>query len=55
MKRNIIIGLIIGLLVIAISSCGLNSTSMTDRISYFEDDLNGSRANIIDNIHRFAS
>ena len=24
---------------------------MSDRIGYFEDDLNGSRSNIIDNIH----
>ncbi len=51
MKRNIIFSLIIGLLIIAISSCGLAGTSMKDRVSYFEDDLNGSRANIFDNIH----
>ena len=55
MKRNIIFSLIIGLLIIAISSCGLAGTSMKDRVSYFEDDLNGSRANIIDNIHPDAS
>ncbi|MCK5153763.1 MAG: hypothetical protein KAQ93_05330 [Spirochaetales bacterium] len=55
MKRNIIFTLIIGLSIIAISSCGLAGTSMSDRISYFEDDLNGSRTNIIDNIHPDAS
>ena len=51
MKRNIIFGLIIGLLIMAISSCGLAGTSMSDRIDYFEEDLNGSRANIFDNLH----
>ena len=53
MKKNIIFGLIVGLIIIAISSCSIFGvgTSMSDRIGYFEDDLNGSRANIIDNIH----
>lgn len=52
MKKNIIFGLIIGLLIIAISSCSLSGTSMADRIGYFEDALNGSRVNItVNNIH----
>jgi len=51
MKKNIIFSLIIGLLIIVISSCGLAGTSMSDRINYFEDDLNGTRANIFDNLH----
>ena len=51
MKRNIIFWSIIGLLVIAISSCSLSGTSIMDRIGFFEDDLNGSRSNIIDHFH----
>ena len=53
MKKNIIFGLVIGLIILAISSCSIfgMGTSMSDRVGYFEDDLNGSRANIIDNVH----
>jgi len=53
MKKNIIYGLILIPAIIVISSCSIFGvgTSMTDRIGTFEDDLNGSRANIIDNIH----
>ena len=51
MKRIIIFGLIVGIIFVGISSCSLMGTSMTDRIGMFEDDLNGSRANIMDNIH----
>ena len=53
MKKSIIFGLVILLAIIAVSSCSIFGvgTSMSDRISSFEDDLNGSRANIIDNIH----
>lgn len=50
MKRIIIFSLIVGIISIGISSCGLAGTSMSDRISYFVDDLNGSRTNIMDNI-----
>ena len=51
MKRIIIFGLIVGIISIGISSCGLLGTSMSDRVGIFEDDLNGSRSNIMDNIH----
>lgn len=53
MKKNIIFGLVILLAILAVSSCSIFGvgTSMSDRISSFEDDLNGSRANIFDNIH----
>lgn len=53
MRKNIILGLIVVLVIISISSCSIFGvgTSMSDRIGYFVDDLNGSRANIIDNIH----
>ena len=53
MRKNIVIGLITGLIVLAISSCSIfgMGTSMSDRIGYFVDDLNSSRANIFDNIH----
>ncbi len=53
MKKNIIFGLIILLVILAVSSCSIfgEGTTMTDRIEFFEDDLNGSRSNIIDNIH----
>ena len=55
MKKNIVFGIMIGFLILAISSCGLNKTTMADRVGYFEDDLNGSRTNIIDNIHSDAA
>ena len=53
MKRNIILGLVIVIIIIAISSCSIFGvgTTMTDRINSFENNLNGSRSNIIDNIH----
>jgi len=51
MKRIIIFGLIVGIVSVGMSSCGLFGTSMADRVAIFEDDLNGSRANIIDNVH----
>lgn len=55
MKKNIIYILVIVLITIGISSCGQTGTSMSDRISYFVDDLNGSRTNIIGNVHSSAS
>jgi len=53
MKKNLIFGLIIMLAVIAVSSCSLLGVGITmaDRVGFFVLDLNGSRANIIDNIH----
>jgi len=53
MKKNIFFGLIIGIIILAISSCSIFGvgTTMTDRINSFENNLNGSRANIIDNVH----
>ena len=51
MKKNIIFILVIVIVAVGMSSCGLAGTSMSDRIGYFEDDLNGSRTNIIDNVH----
>ena len=53
MKKNIFFGLIILLVILAVSSCSVFGvgTTMSDCIGSFEDDLNGSRANIFDNIH----
>ncbi len=53
MKKNIIFGLIIGIIIIAISSCSIFGvgTSMADRADLFIADLNGTRSGIMDNIH----
>jgi hypothetical protein len=51
MNRNIFFGVIIGLLIITISSCSLLGTSMADRASQFIADLNGTRSGIMENIH----
>jgi len=57
MKKNIIFGLVILLAILAVSSCSIFGvgTTMKDRVGLFVVDLNGSRANIIDNIHPDAS
>ena len=53
MKRKLRVGLIILFAALAVSSCSLLGvgTTMTDRVGLFVVDLNGSRTNIIDNIH----
>lgn len=53
MKKYIVFGLIIVLVIFAVSSCSIFGvgTTMSDRIGSFEKDLNGSRSNIFDNIH----
>ena len=53
MRKNLLFGLIILLVILVISSCSIFGvgTTMSDCIGSFEDDLNGSRANIFDNIH----
>jgi len=55
MKKKLIIGIIIGLVLYTISSCSFMGTSITDRIGYFIVDLNSSRTNIIDNFHDAAN
>ena len=57
MKNKFLLGLITLLAVLAVSSCSLLGIgiTMSNRVVLFVADLNGSRTNIIDNLHPDAS